>query len=45
MYLDPETRKRFWQPFDPLMPETLPDLGHYGLDFSGYVAAMRKGAN
>jgi hypothetical protein len=42
VFLDPETRKRFWQPFDPLKPETLPNLGHYGLDFSGYAEAMSK---
>lgn len=42
VYLDPEIRKYLWQPFDPLKPETLPNLDHYGLDFSGYTAAMRK---
>jgi hypothetical protein len=45
LYLDPEIRKHFWQPFDPLKPETLPNLDHYGLDFSGYAAAMRKDAD
>ena len=44
VYLDPEIRKHFWQPFDPLQPETLPNLDHYGLDFSGYAAAVRKDA-
>ena len=42
VFLDPEIRKHFWQPFDPLKPETLPNLEHYGLDFSGYTAALNK---
>ena len=42
VYLDPGIRRQFWQPFDPLKPETLPNLEHYGLDFSGYTAALRK---
>jgi hypothetical protein len=42
VYLDPTIRLHFWQPFDPLKPETLPNLEHYGLDFSGYTAALRK---
>lgn len=41
-YLDPSHRRRLWQPFDPLKPETLPDLRHYGLDFSGYISALDK---
>ena len=42
VYLDPGIRRQFWQPFDPLKPETLPNLEHYGLDFSGYTDAVRK---
>jgi hypothetical protein len=42
VYLDPKIRKHYWQPFDPLKPETLPNLEHYGLDFSSDTAALRK---
>jgi hypothetical protein len=42
VYLDPGIRRQFWQPFDPLKPETLPNLERYGLDFSGYTDAVRK---
>jgi hypothetical protein len=40
--MDPVIRRNFWQPFDPLKPETLPNLEHYRLDFSGYIEALRK---
>ena len=42
VFLNPEVRLHSWQPFDSLRPETLPNLGHYGLDFSTYVAALRE---
>ena len=42
VYLDPTIRRDSWQPFDPLKPETLPNLEHFGLDFSDYTAALRK---
>ncbi len=42
VYMDPVIRRNFWQPFDPLKPETLPNLEHYRLDFSGYIEALRK---
>ena len=42
VFMDPTIRRQFWQPFDPLKTETLPNLEHYGLDFSGYTAALRK---
>jgi hypothetical protein len=42
VYMDPVIRRNFWQPFDPLKPETLPNLEHYGLDFSGYTAVLHK---
>ncbi|MGA3283632.1 MAG: hypothetical protein ABSD57_04140 [Verrucomicrobiota bacterium] len=38
---DPRYRGMFWQPFDPLKIKTLPDLRHYGLDFSDYVSALQ----
>ena len=41
-YIDPPYRGKFWQPFDPLDAETLPNLTHYNLDFSGYVSSLRK---
>lgn len=31
VFLNPEVRLHSWQPFDPLRPETLPKLEHYGL--------------
>jgi hypothetical protein len=42
VFLDPVVRLHSWQPFDPLRPETLPNLGRYGIDFSNYVAAIRE---
>ena len=40
VFLDPAIRQHYWQPFDPLIPKTLPDLQHYGIDYSDYIAAM-----
>ena len=40
-YIDPRYRQELWQPFDPLNIESLPDLKHYKLDFSGYGSALR----
>jgi hypothetical protein len=42
VFMDPTIRLHFWQPFDPFKPESLPDLKHYGIDFTGYVAALRE---
>jgi hypothetical protein len=42
IYMDPMVRLHYWQPFDPYKPETLPNLAHYGMDFSGYVAALHE---
>jgi hypothetical protein len=42
VFMDPTIRRHFWQPFDPFKPETLPNLDHYGLDFSNYMAAVRE---
>ncbi|MGD0351428.1 MAG: hypothetical protein ABSB84_14105 [Verrucomicrobiota bacterium] len=46
-YTNPRHRDRFWrdtfwQPFDPLEVKTLPDLRHYGLDFSDYISALNS---
>lgn len=35
-------RHPLWQPFDPLKPETLPHLEHYGVDFTNYISALPK---
>jgi hypothetical protein len=40
VFLDPAIREHYWQPFDPLIPKTLPDLQHYGIDYSDYIAAI-----
>lgn len=40
VFLDPGIREHFWQPFDPLVPRTLPNLRHYGVDYSEYLSAM-----
>jgi hypothetical protein len=40
VFLDETIRRNCWQPFDPLEPETLPHLEHYGIDFSNYTAAL-----
>lgn len=45
VFLVPAVRAHFWQPFDPLAPKTLPDLRHYDVDYSEYLAAMGMGAN
>jgi hypothetical protein len=42
VFMDPTIRLHYWQPFDPFKPETLPQLEHYGIDFTGYTAALRK---
>jgi hypothetical protein len=43
-YIDsPYQTHRYWQPFDPLKVETLPDLRHYGLDYSVYISALEAG--
>lgn len=42
VFMAPGVRARFWQPFDPLNPKTLPDLRHYGVDYSDYISALRK---
>jgi hypothetical protein len=42
VFMDPNIRLHHWQPFDPFKPETLPDLDHYGISFTGYTAALRK---
>ena len=36
------TRSQFWQPFDAFHPETFPRLAHYGINYEGYFAALRK---
>lgn len=41
-YVSPQYRGMFWQPFDPLKTETLPDLKHYGIEFTNYIAALRS---
>ena len=40
VFMDPTIRRQIWQPFDPFNPETLPRLGHYGLDYSNYLAGL-----
>lgn len=40
VFLDPAIREHYWQPFDPLVPKTLPDLRHYRVDYSGYLSSM-----
>lgn len=40
VFLDPAIREHYWQPFDPLVPKTLPDLRHYGVDYSSYLSSM-----
>lgn len=29
-----------WQPFDPLDPKSLPQLGRYGIDYSAYISCL-----
>lgn len=36
-YLNPAGQPRFWEPFNPLKPETFPKLDHYAIDFVGYT--------
>jgi hypothetical protein len=40
VFLDPAIREHYWQPFDPLLPKTLPDLQHYGINYGDYIAAI-----
>jgi hypothetical protein len=40
VFLDPNIRAHFWEPFDPLNPKTLPDLRHFGVDYRGYISAL-----
>ncbi len=40
VFLDPAIRAHYWQPFDPLDPKTLPDLQHFGVDYSDYISAI-----
>lgn len=40
VFLSPFVRAHAWQPFDPLAPKTLPDLRHYGISYSDYLAAV-----
>jgi len=40
LYLDPVRRATVWEPFDPLNPEKLPRLEHYGIRFDGYTNAL-----
>jgi hypothetical protein len=40
VFMNAETPRKYWQPFDPLEPKTLPHLEHYGVDYSNYVAAL-----
>jgi hypothetical protein len=44
VFLSPAIRAHYWQPFDPLAPKTLPDLQHYGINYSNYVTAMETAA-
>lgn len=30
----------YWMPFDPLVPESLPDLKRYGLTYTAYIASL-----
>jgi hypothetical protein len=34
-----------WQPFDPLVPDTYPDLSRYHIDFRAYRAALEQEAS
>jgi len=43
LFVTPAYRGKLWQPFDPLKVKTLPDLSHYGLDYSIYMAGLRAG--
>ena len=40
VFLDPSIRRHCWQPFDPFNPKSLPNLNHYDLEYSNYLAAM-----
>jgi len=40
VFINPTIRRHYWQPFDPFYPERLPDLRHYGLNYSNYVAGL-----
>lgn len=40
VFMNPGIRAHFWEPFDPLNPKTLPDLKHYGVDYSDYITAL-----
>lgn len=44
VFISPSNREHFWHPFDPLAPKTLPDLQHYGVNYSDYFAAMNSAA-
>ena len=44
VFLSPAIRAHYWQPFDPLVPKTLPDLRHYGISYSEYVTALDAAA-
>jgi hypothetical protein len=44
VFLSPRIRERFWYPYDPLAPKTLPDLRHYGVNYKDYFAAMNSAA-
>ena len=42
VFMSPRIRARFWCPYDPLAPKTLPDLRHYGINYNDYFAAMNS---
>ena len=42
VFLDPTIRRHNWQPFDPFNPLKLPNLNHYGLDYSNYLSAIHE---
>jgi hypothetical protein len=31
-----------WQPFDPLNPQSLPNLRRYGVDYSEYIGSLKR---
>ncbi len=40
-FINPQYRGMRWQPFDPLQPADLPDLGYFGINYTNYVSALQ----
>ena len=42
IFLEPNLKRQCWQPFDPMLPATLPNLARYGIDFTNYTTILQK---